>query len=321
MAVFRVERTQGYTVMSNYHLRDKSLSLKAKGLLSQMLSLPEDWDYTLSGLAVINRESKDAIRSAVNELEKAGYIKRRQTTDAGGKFSANEYVIHERPVTEEPPPQPSLEKPLSGFPTTDNPMAGKPSTENPTQIIKEKSNTQKSITDQSITDSIPFRETAAEPPEPKRRETMSLTEMENYRELILENIEYDCLKQRFGTYREDLDEIVELLVETVCAKRKTTRIAGADFPHATIPRPFSFRTSTTSCPRTRIRPPSLRAGAISSTILTAPSGSSCPSSIWRHPRKPSPSPSLSRPRGTILTTSAANTPRCCKTSWQRGTTA
>ncbi|NBJ75148.1 helix-turn-helix domain-containing protein, partial [Neglecta sp. X4] len=90
MAVFRVERTQGYTVMSNYHLRDKSLSLKAKGLLSQMLSLPEDWDYTLSGLAVINRESKDAIRSAVNELEKAGYIKRRQTTDAGGKFSANE---------------------------------------------------------------------------------------------------------------------------------------------------------------------------------------------------------------------------------------
>ncbi|MCR0372117.1 helix-turn-helix domain-containing protein, partial [[Clostridium] innocuum] len=112
MAVFRVERTQGYTVMSNYHLRDKSLSLKAKGLLSQMLSLPEDWDYTLSGLAVINRESKDAIRSAVNELEKAGYIKRRQTTDAGGKFSANEYVIYERPVTEEPPAQPLPPKPL-----------------------------------------------------------------------------------------------------------------------------------------------------------------------------------------------------------------
>ena len=63
---------------------------------------------------------------------------------------------------------------------------------------------------------------------------MSLTEMENYRELILENIEYDCLKQRFGTYREDLEEIVELLVETVCAKRKTTRIAGADFPHEVV---------------------------------------------------------------------------------------
>ena len=63
---------------------------------------------------------------------------------------------------------------------------------------------------------------------------MSLTEMESYRELILENIEYDFLKQRFGTYREDLEEIVELLVETVCAKRKTTRIAGADFPHEVV---------------------------------------------------------------------------------------
>ena len=230
MAVFRVERTQGYTVMSNYHLRDKSLNLKAKGLLSQMLSLPEDWDYTLSGLAVINRESKDAIRSAVNELEKAGYIKRRQTTDAGGKFSANEYVIYERPVTEEP----LLEKPLSGFPTTDNPSTGKPSTENPTQIIKEKSNTQKSITDRSITDSIPFRETAAEPPEPKRRETMSDAERKSYRELILENIEYDYLCQDFQLYRDDLDEIVELLVETVCASRQTTRIAKTDFPHEVV---------------------------------------------------------------------------------------
>lgn len=78
MPVFRVERNKGYTVMSNYHLRDKSLSLKAKGLLSQILSLPEDWDYTLTGLCYINRESKDAIRSAVNELERAGY---------GGAFS------------------------------------------------------------------------------------------------------------------------------------------------------------------------------------------------------------------------------------------
>ena len=76
MAVFRVERTNNYTVMSNYHLRDKNLSLKAKGLLSQMLSLPEDWDYTLAGLARINAEGKDAIRAAVVELEKAGYIKK-----------------------------------------------------------------------------------------------------------------------------------------------------------------------------------------------------------------------------------------------------
>ena len=110
MAVFRVEKTSNFTVMSNYHLRDKSLSLKAKGLLSQMLSLPEDWDYTLTGLSYINRESKDAIRTAINELERAGYIERRQTTDERGKFACNEYIIHESPVKRDPVTQDTTEK-------------------------------------------------------------------------------------------------------------------------------------------------------------------------------------------------------------------
>ena len=96
MAVFRVEKSRGYTVMSNHHLRNKELSLKAKGLLSQMLSLPEDWDYTLAGLSHINRESIDAIRTAVWELEKAGYITRRQGRDEKGKMAAIEYTIYER---------------------------------------------------------------------------------------------------------------------------------------------------------------------------------------------------------------------------------
>lgn len=99
MAVFRVERTRDYTVMSNHHLRDKTLSLKAKGLLSLMLSLPEDWDYTLSGLARICQEGKDAIRGAILELERAGYVQRRQTTDEAGKFSVNEYIIREQPAS------------------------------------------------------------------------------------------------------------------------------------------------------------------------------------------------------------------------------
>ena len=97
MAVFRVERNTGYTVMSNHHLRNKELTLKAKGLLSQMLSLPEDWDYTLAGLSYINRESIDAIRTAVWELEKAGYITRRQGRDEKGKMTAIEYTIYEQP--------------------------------------------------------------------------------------------------------------------------------------------------------------------------------------------------------------------------------
>ena len=231
MAVFRVERTGDYTVMSNFHLKDKRLSLKAKGLLSQMLSLPDDWDYTLSGLSYINRESKDAIRSAVNELETAGYIRRRQTTDASGKFAANEYTIFERPIEGEP----MLDKPLSENPITVNPSAVNPLPENPTQLNTKKSNTQKQNTHGSNTDSIPFRETAAViPPERKGRDAMSLTEIESYRELIQENIGYEYLCQQYETYREDLDEIVELIVETVCAKRKTTRIAGSDCPHEIV---------------------------------------------------------------------------------------
>ena len=125
--------------MSNYHLRDKQLSLKAKGLLSQMLSLPEEWDYTLTGLAEINKESKDAIRTAVQELEQAGYILRRQTYGSDGKFSSNEYVIRELPAQETPllenPTTVTDEtSPLLDFPTTENPSTEKPTTENPTQL-------------------------------------------------------------------------------------------------------------------------------------------------------------------------------------------
>lgn len=231
MAVFRVERTGDYTVMSNFHLKDKRLSLKAKGLLSQMLSLPDDWDYTLSGLSYINRESKDAIRSAVNELETAGYIRRRQTTDASGKFAANEYTIFERPIEGEP----MLDKPSSENPITVNPSAVNPLPENPTQLNTKKSNTQKQNTDQSKIDSFPFqKEVAAEPPEPKRWEATPMEALESYRKLIQENIEYEYLLQEYPYDQEMLNEIVELIVETVCARRKNTRIAGSDFCHEVV---------------------------------------------------------------------------------------
>jgi hypothetical protein len=140
MAVFRVEKTQNYTVMSNHHLRNQTLTLKAKGLLSQMLSLPDEWDFTLSGLAAINRESVDAIRTAVWELERAGYIVRWQNRDARGKMTATEYVIYEQPQEAVPEPEsPLLDFPISENPTTDNPIAGKPTSENPMQLSKEQS--------------------------------------------------------------------------------------------------------------------------------------------------------------------------------------
>ena len=231
MAVFRIERTRDYTVMSNHHLRNANLSLKAKGLLSMMLSLPEDWNYTTRGLAKICKEGVDAIGAALRELEAAGYIVRHKLRDRQGRISDTEYVIYEQPQ----PKNPDTPQPDTASPDTENPYMDKPDTEKPAELNIEKPNTQKQNTHGASTDSIPFRETAAErPPERKGRDAMSVTEIENYRELILENIEYDCMKQRYPLYLDDLNEIVELLVETVCAKRKTTRISGADFPHEIV---------------------------------------------------------------------------------------
>lgn len=231
MAVFRIERTRDYTVMSNHHLRDKGLSLKSKGLLSMMLSLPEDWNYTTRGLAKICKEGVDAIGGALRELESAGYIVRHQMRDRQGRISDTEYVIYEQPQ----PKAPDTPQPDTASPDTENPYLDSPDTEKSAELNIEKSKTQKSNTQGSSTDSIPFRETAAaRPPERKGRDAMSVEEIQSYRDLVLENIEYDHLCREFATYREDLDEIVELIVETVCARRKTTRIAGADFPHEVV---------------------------------------------------------------------------------------
>ena len=239
MAVFRVERNTGYTVMSNHHLRNKELTLKAKGLLSQMLSLPEDWDYTLAGLSHINRESIDAIRTAVWELEKAGYITRRQGRDEKGKMTAIEYTIYEQP---QPPEleKPILENPTAGNPVLENPTTGNPTSENPMQIIKEEQKTnlskkEKPNTDIQSTHSIPIHspnpspfEGAAQPPERKRKEPNDAYRV--YEEIIKDNICYDILKQDMPYDHDRIDEIIDLILETVCTKRMTIRIAGDDYP-------------------------------------------------------------------------------------------
>ena len=155
MAVFRVERNKGYTVMSNHHLRNKELSLKAKGLLSQMLSLTEDWDYTLKGLSLINREKIDAIREAIKELERAGYIVRSRERDEKGRLRGADYVIFEQP--QPPTPDlPTLENPTLDNPMQEKPTLEKPTLENPTQLNKDIQRTdlpkkEKSNTDLSST--------------------------------------------------------------------------------------------------------------------------------------------------------------------------
>ena len=240
MPVFRVERNTGYTVMSNHHLRNKELTLKAKGLLSQMLSLPEDWDYTLAGLSHINREKIDAIREAVKELEKAGYIVRSRERDEKGRLRGAEYIIYEQPQLPEEQP------PTLDYPTLENPTLDNPTLENPTQLNKEILSKEQSITDVSITHSIPIPSlnpfpldggaaagangSASAAVERKGTEAKTNSAVEIYREIIKDNIEYDFLLREKPLDKDRLNEIVDLMLETVCTARKKIRIAGDDYP-------------------------------------------------------------------------------------------
>ena len=237
MAVFRIEKTRDYTVMANHHLRNTALSLKAKGLLSLMLSLPEDWDYTTKGLARICRDGVDSICATVRELEDAGYIIRERVRNANGRLGSIEYTILEQPRPPEPKPgKPERENPVQVKPVLDSPVLGKPEQENPAQLNIDISSNYESKTDLSITE--PSNPIPSNPPAPtgdgertrSRIGTDGMGARETYREIVLENIDYDILIEDPKMDREQLDEIAELIVDTVCSARKTIRIAGDDFP-------------------------------------------------------------------------------------------
>ena len=225
MAVFRIEKTRDYTVMSNYHLRDMSLSLKAKGLLSLMLSLPENWDYTMKGLARICKDGIDSISGGIRELEAHGYLIRARVRGANGQLGSIEYTILEQPKALSP----TQEKPIRENPVQVNPMLDAPSQENPAQLNKEESSNYPSKTDLSITqESSPI---LSSPPAPKERAGQDgMRNRESYRALILENIEYDVLSQNVQLDKDRLDELVELMVDTVCSNREMIRVAGDDYP-------------------------------------------------------------------------------------------
>ena len=234
MAVFRIEKTRDYTVMANHHLRNTKLSLKAKGLLSLMLSIPEDWDYTTKGLAKICKDGVDSICSTVNELEEHGYVIRERIRNAKGQLTDIQYTILEQPK----PPQPGQGKPKQENPVLDSPVLGTPKQEepeqgNPAQLNTKKSSNQGLNTDLSNTEvsnpiqSNPY-EDELQAADGMGTDTRSSREI--YREIILENIEYRHLVQNNQIDRERLDELVELIVDTVCSARKTIRIAGDDYP-------------------------------------------------------------------------------------------
>ena len=230
MAVFRVEKTRNYTVMSNYHLRDKSLSLKAKGLLSLMLSLPEEWDYTTKGLAYICKDGVDSIRTAVRELESAGYIVRQRERHADGMLGGIEYTILEQPREPEPPKRENPvqvesagDAPKRAFPEQVKPVLGKPEQENPAQLnIQEQS---KEILSTDSTKSFP-----SFPQERKTTQENELERRDGYQEQIMTNVDYDYLVGYTEVDRGRLDELVGLMLDTVCSTKPTIRVAGEELP-------------------------------------------------------------------------------------------
>ena len=237
MAVFRIERTRDYTVMSNHHLRNRALSLKAKGLLSMMLSLPDDWNYTTRGLAKICKEGVDAIGNALRELETAGYIVRHQLRDRQGRISDTEYVIYEQPQLPETP-GPDTAGPDTDSPDTENPylvepdMVG-PDTDMPAELNTKRSNTKKSNTHRANTHFFL-------PPTPPAE---GRTDVYEKREEIREQIEYDLICTSIN--RAQVDEFVEIMLEVAMTRSPTIKIGrDAEYPTAFVQQRFEQITSS-----------------------------------------------------------------------------
>ena len=246
MAVYRVERTQGYTVMSNYHLKDTALSLKAKGLLSMFLSFPDDWNYSTRGLASICKEGVEAIGNTIKELEKAGYILRRQLRGANGRITDTEYVIYERPQDPElpapedtgPETSPDTGAPDTALPDTGFPDMVDPDTENRPELNIKKSKTKRSITQQSKTHSF----SPPAPPKTPAAPVEGMKEILEKRAEIEEQIEYDLIADQCN--REQLNEFVEIMLEVALSKSPTMKIGrDAEYPTAYVQHRFEQLTS------------------------------------------------------------------------------
>ena len=229
MAVFRIDKTRDYTVMSNHHLRNTELSLKAKGLLSLMLSLPENWDYTTKGLAAICKDGIDSISSCIRELEKNGYIIRERMRNEKGQLTTIEYTILEQPKSAPP----DREKPIRENPVLDIPAQVEPIQENTAQLNTNKSNKKELNTDISNTDPIKSYQKEPEPTKEKS-DRIGYDEVETYRQIIKENIDYDVLSVNLNRDAAMLDEIVDLMTETVCTQKSSLVIAGDTYPAAIV---------------------------------------------------------------------------------------
>lgn len=211
---FRIEKKSNFTVVSNDILMNNFMSMKATCLLMKMLGKPDNWDYTINGMRTFCTEGRDAIRSALKELEKFGYLERRKVRDSRGRYSDIEYIIYEEPISRSP---------CSAYPESENPSLDDPPSENPPEINKEinKKRNNQELTQASI-DSVPSGASRG-----SEDEAM-------WREIISENLESDIVRKESGCDPGIVDDIVELMVDTICSTRQRIRVGKEDKPAAVV---------------------------------------------------------------------------------------
>ena len=263
--VFRVEKTANYTVMSNTHLKDRRLSYKSKGLLSVILSLPPDWDYTITGLSVIAADGVDSVKTAIKELEQYGYVTRTQLRDERGRMAQNEYRVYENPTdnpdyvsTEQDSPEmdapvdnaaehkPNKSVPkkkskrnFSVSPSAENPSTVTPTADNTRADTIEKLNINILNTDKSIHSFTPAQAQEREDrieliDKGKNISFSSVAERELYSEIIRENISYEDNYARNIGERQQVDELVSIMTDVICSSSPTIRVNGEAVSHEVV---------------------------------------------------------------------------------------
>ena len=218
VAVYRVNKNRGYTVMANFHLRDKSLSLKAVGLLSKMLSFNDGWKFSTKGLSAICKEGPDAILSALRELEKHGYLVRHRQRDGKGRMSSTIFEIYEEPQESTPERK---------MPHTENPCVEKPDVDNPRGDKSAQINTDQVITQERNTLSKNYQSINLDGMD-------RMDERSEYEEIIKENLDYDILYQDPKFDKDRFREIMDIMLDAVCSTAPTIRINGEDMPQQVV---------------------------------------------------------------------------------------
>lgn len=232
MPIIRVPKLTNYTVMSNHHLTDRDLSFKAKGLMSYMLSRPDDWDFTIAGLSRLNKDGRDAIGRIIQELESHGYLERIRLRRSKGTFGTMEYVLHEQPM----PGNPALDNPALENPVQENPVLDNPAQENPTlgypvqenrpQLNTDRQNTERKNKERKNNESST---TDLSNPDPSSTEHMRVSEVQ---EEVKERIGYDSMIVQYD--KDRVDEIVGLIVDVLTSRKDFYLINGAETPECRV---------------------------------------------------------------------------------------